>query len=73
MSQLFPSGFLSIGASPLASVLPVNIQGCFPLGWTDLISLQSKEDEMVSRITDSMDMNFDQTLEDSGVQRQGQG
>ena len=25
-----------------ASVLPVNIQGWFPLGWTGLISLQSK-------------------------------
>ena len=30
----------SIGAS--ASVLPMNIQGWFPLGLTDLISLQSK-------------------------------
>ena len=35
MSQLFASSGQSIGAS--ASVLPVNIQGCFPLGWTDLI------------------------------------
>ena len=26
----------------LASVLPMNIQGWFPLGWTGLISLQSK-------------------------------
>ena len=24
------------------SVLPMNIQGCFPLGWTGLISLQSE-------------------------------
>ena len=30
------------GASALASVLPMNIQGWFPLGWTDWISLQSK-------------------------------
>ena len=30
----------SIGT--LASVLPMNIQGWFPLGWTDLISLLSK-------------------------------
>ena len=34
----------SIGdsASASASVLPVNIQDWLPLGWTDLISLQSK-------------------------------
>ena len=39
MSQLFQSGFQSIGASALASVLPVKIQGWFPLGWTGLISI----------------------------------
>ena len=32
----------NIGTSVLASVLPMNIQGWFPLGLTDLISLQSK-------------------------------
>ena len=32
----------SIGASALASFLPVNIQGWFPLGLTGLISLQSE-------------------------------
>ena len=32
----------NIGASASASVLPVNIQGWFPLGWTGLISLLSK-------------------------------
>ena len=32
----------SIGASVSASVLPMNIQGWFPLGWTGWISLQSK-------------------------------
>ena len=32
----------STGASASASVLPVNIQGWSPLGWTGLISLQSK-------------------------------
>ena len=42
MSQLFASGGQSIGASALASVLPMNIQGIFPLGLTGLISLQSK-------------------------------
>ena len=39
-SVLFSSGGQSIGAS--ASVLPMNIQGWLPLGWTGLISLQSK-------------------------------
>ena len=40
MNWLFASGVQSIGAS--ASVLPMNIQGWFPLGLTGLISLQSK-------------------------------
>ena len=40
MSQLFESG--GQGASTSASVLPMNVQGWFPLGWTGLISLQSK-------------------------------
>ena len=40
MSQLFTWGGQSTGVS--ASVLPVNIQGWFPLGLIDLISLQSK-------------------------------
>ena len=42
VSQLFTSGGQSIWASVLASVLPMNIQDWFPLGLTDLISLQSK-------------------------------
>ena len=41
MSQLFASGGRSTGTSPSTSVLPMNIQGLFPLGWTDLISLLS--------------------------------
>ena len=36
------SGGQSIGVSASASVLPVNIQGWFPLGWTGFISLLSK-------------------------------
>ena len=40
MNQLFASGGQNSGAS--ASVLPVNIQGWFPLGLTGLIFLQSK-------------------------------
>ena len=42
MSQFFASGRQSIGASASASVLPMNIQDWFPLGWTGWISLQSK-------------------------------
>ena len=38
----FTSGGQSIGASASASVLPINIQDWFPLGWTGWISLQSK-------------------------------
>ena len=34
MSQFFPSGGQSIGVSASASVLPMNIQDWFPLGWT---------------------------------------
>ena len=42
MGWLFASGCQSIGASASASVLPVNIQGWFPLGLIGLICLQSK-------------------------------
>ena len=42
MSQFFTWGSQSIGVSASASVLPMNIQDWFPLGWTAWISLQSK-------------------------------
>ena len=42
MSGLFTSGSQNIGASASASVLPMNIQGWFPLRLTGLISLLSK-------------------------------
>ena len=42
MSQVFASGGQSTGVSASASVLPMNIQGWFPIGWTGWISLQSK-------------------------------
>ena len=42
MSGLFASGGQSIGTSASAPVLPMNIQGSFPLGLTGLISLLSK-------------------------------
>ena len=42
MCQFFASGGQNIGVSASASVLPMNIQDRFPLGWTGWISLQSK-------------------------------
>ena len=42
MSQLFASGGQSIGVSASTSVLSMNTQDWFPLGWTGWISLLSK-------------------------------
>ena len=47
MSPFFALGSQSIGVSASASVLPMNFQDWFPLGWTGLISLQSK---LLSRV-----------------------
>ena len=47
MRQLCAWGGQSIGVSASASVLPMNIQDWFPLGWTGWISLQSKGLERV--------------------------
>ena len=41
-SQFFTSGCQSFGVSASESVLPMNIQDWFPLGWTGWISLQSQ-------------------------------
>ena len=43
VSQLCASGGQSIGVSASASVLPLNIQDWFPLGWTGWIFLLSRE------------------------------
>ena len=48
--QFFKSDGQSTGASASASVLPMNIQYWFPLGWTGFISLQSRE---ISRVFSS--------------------
>ena len=42
MSQFFASGGQSIAVSASASILPMNIQDWFSLGWTGWISLKSK-------------------------------
>ena len=49
MSWLLASGGQSIEAS--ASVLAINIQGLFPLGWTGWTSLQTKGLSRVSSNT----------------------
>ena len=47
MSQLFTSGGQRSRASASTSVLPMNIQGWFPLGFTGLISLLSVESHIM--------------------------
>ena len=42
LNPFFPSGGQNTGISASASVLPMNTQDWFPLGWTGWISLQSK-------------------------------
>ena len=58
MSQLFASGGQSIRASASATVLPMNIQGWFPSGWTGWISLQSKGLSRVFSNTTSRNHQF---------------
>ena len=41
-SQFYASGDQSIWVSASTSIFPMNIQGWFPLGWTGLMSVQSK-------------------------------
>ena len=48
MSQFFASGGQSIGVTAAASVLPMNIQNCFPLEWTGRISLLTKGLSMIT-------------------------
>ena len=57
VSQLFVSDGQSIWGS--ATVLPMNIQGWFPLGWTGWISLQSKQ---LSRVFSSTTVQKHQFL-----------
>ena len=47
MSQLLTSGGQRIGVSASASVIPMNIQDWFPLGWAGWISLQSNRPSRV--------------------------
>ena len=45
INQFFASGDQSIAVSASASVLPMNIQDWFPLGWTGWTSLLSKDSQ----------------------------
>ena len=51
MSQLFTSGGQSIAVSASASVLPMNIQDWFPLGWPGLIFLSKELARVFSNTT----------------------
>ena len=66
MSWLFTSGGQSAGALASASVLPVNIQDWFPLGWTCLISLLSKGLSRVFSSTTVQKHQFFDTQPSSG-------
>ena len=62
VNQLFTSGGQSIGASASASVLPVNIQDWFPLGWTGLISAVQGTVKSPQHTTVQMHQFFDAQL-----------
>ena len=61
-SQLFASGSQSIGASASTPVLPMNIQGWFPLGLISLISLLSSGLSRVFSSTTGRKHQFFSTL-----------
>ena len=58
LSWLFASDGKSNGASASASVLPLNIQGWFPLGLTGLISLQSRDSQKSSLASQFKSVDF---------------
>ena len=62
MNQFFASGGQSIGVSASTSVLLMNIQDWFPLGWTGWISLQSKG---LSRVFSNITVQKHQSLQRS--------
>ena len=57
MSQLFASGGPSIGASASASVLPMNVQCCFPLGPIDLLSFTYLKIHKLIKVLDDIGEN----------------
>ena len=67
MSQFFTLGRQSIGASASASVFPMNIQGCFPLGLTSLISMLSKSESEVAQLCPTLCNPMDCSLPGSSI------
>ena len=62
MSQLFTSDGQRIGVSASSSVLPMNVQDWFPLGWTGWISFQSKGFSRVFSNTTVINFLYSPTL-----------
>ena len=62
MSQFFISGGQSIGVSASASVLAMNIQDSFPLGWTSWISLLSPTPQFKSINSFALSFLYSPTL-----------
>ena len=58
MSQLFTWGGQSIGVSASASVLPMNTQDWFPLGWTGWISCSPRDSQESSPTSQFKSINF---------------
>ena len=57
MTQFFASGGQSIRASASSSVLPMDIQDQFPLGWIGWISVQSRDSVKPSPISQFKSIN----------------
>ena len=57
MTQFFESGGQSVGVSASASVLPMNIQDWFPLGWTWGISCSPRDSQESSPTTQFKSIN----------------
>ena len=70
VSQFFTSGGQSVGVSASTSVLPMNIQDWFPLGWTSWISLET---EGLSRVFSNTTVQKNQFFSAQLFFREGNG
>ena len=71
MSHFFASDGQSFGASILASVLPMNIQGWFRLGLTGLISLLSRVEKAMATHSSTLSWRIPWTEEPGRLQSMG--
>ena len=62
MSWFFASSGQSIGASASASVLPMNIQGWFPLGLTDLLIIPGTLKSLLQNFGETSTLNAESPL-----------